>query len=43
LKRHPVRQRYRMVELQRWRDKRGLNFIFSRRIGPSTRGWPMAL
>ena len=25
LKRHPVRQRYRMVELQRWRDKRGLN------------------
>ncbi len=26
LKRHPVRQRYRFVELQRWRDKRGLNF-----------------
>ena len=26
LKRHPVRQRYRMVELQRWRDKRGLRF-----------------
>lgn len=26
LKRHPVRQRYRMIELQRWRDKRGLNF-----------------
>jgi 2-hydroxychromene-2-carboxylate isomerase len=25
-KRHPVRQRYRMVELQRWRDKRGLTF-----------------
>jgi 2-hydroxychromene-2-carboxylate isomerase len=25
-KRHPVRQRYRMVELQRWREKRGLNF-----------------
>jgi 2-hydroxychromene-2-carboxylate isomerase len=25
-KRHPVRQRYRMVELQRWRDKRGLEF-----------------
>ncbi|MCC8937822.1 2-hydroxychromene-2-carboxylate isomerase [Bradyrhizobium sp. Arg68] len=25
-KRHPVRQRYRMIELQRWRDKRGLNF-----------------
>jgi 2-hydroxychromene-2-carboxylate isomerase len=26
LKRHPVRQRYRMVELQRWRDRRGLQF-----------------
>jgi 2-hydroxychromene-2-carboxylate isomerase len=26
LKRHPVRQRYRMVELQRWRDRRGLRF-----------------
>ena len=26
MKRYPVRQRYRMVELQRWRDKRGLNF-----------------
>jgi 2-hydroxychromene-2-carboxylate isomerase len=26
LKRHPVRQRYRLVELQRWRDKRGLTF-----------------
>src|SRR6202043_3425960 len=26
MKRHPARQRYRMVELQRWRDKRGLNF-----------------
>jgi 2-hydroxychromene-2-carboxylate isomerase len=25
-KRHPVRQRYRMLELQRWREKRGLNF-----------------
>ncbi len=25
-KRHPVRQRYRLVELQRWRDKRGLDF-----------------
>lgn len=23
-KRHPVRQRYRILELQRWRDKRGL-------------------
>jgi len=26
VKRHPVRQRYRMLELQRWRDKRGLTF-----------------
>src|ERR1700704_3862252 len=26
MKRHPVRQRYRMVELQRWRDKHGLKF-----------------
>src|SRR5882724_6598050 len=26
MKRHPVRQRYRMIELQRWRTKRGLNF-----------------
>lgn len=25
-KRHPVRQRYRLLELQRWRDKRGLSF-----------------
>jgi 2-hydroxychromene-2-carboxylate isomerase len=25
-KRHPVRQRYRMLELQRWRAKRGLRF-----------------
>ncbi len=25
-KRHPARQRYRLVELQRWRDKRGLKF-----------------
>jgi hypothetical protein len=26
MKRHPVRQRYRMAELQHWRDKRGLKF-----------------
>jgi 2-hydroxychromene-2-carboxylate isomerase len=25
-KRHPARQRYRLVELQRWREKRGLAF-----------------
>ena len=24
-KRHPVRQRYRLMELQRWRAKRGLD------------------
>lgn len=28
IKRHPVRQRYRLMELQRWRDKRGLDFHF---------------
>jgi 2-hydroxychromene-2-carboxylate isomerase len=33
-KRHPARQRYRLVELQRWRDKRGLSF----RLQP--RHWP---
>ena len=43
LKRHPVRQRYRMVELQRWRDKRGLQFHLSRPIGRSMRDWPTAL
>lgn len=32
--RHPVRQRYRLVELQRWRDRRGLSFA----IRP--RNWP---
>ncbi|HSI41723.1 MAG TPA: 2-hydroxychromene-2-carboxylate isomerase [Xanthobacteraceae bacterium] len=25
-KRHPARQRYRLLELQRWRDKRGIDF-----------------
>lgn len=25
-KRHPARQRYRFMEMQRWREKRGLNF-----------------
>ncbi|WP_407178203.1 2-hydroxychromene-2-carboxylate isomerase [Bradyrhizobium sp. STM 3562] len=34
VKRHPVRQRYRMVELQRWRDKRGLNFNLQPRYSP---------
>jgi 2-hydroxychromene-2-carboxylate isomerase len=34
VKRHPVRQRYRMVELQRWRDKRGLNFHLKPKFSP---------
>jgi 2-hydroxychromene-2-carboxylate isomerase len=34
IKRHPVRQRYRMLELQRWRDKRGLNFRFQPKYVP---------
>jgi hypothetical protein len=38
MKRHPVRQRYRMVELQRWRDKRGQKFHLSRRTGRSMPG-----
>ena len=33
-KRHPARQRYRMLELQRWREKRGLSF----HLHP--RNWP---
>lgn len=33
-KRHPARQRYRLMELQRWRDRRGLQF----NIHP--RHWP---
>lgn len=28
-KRHPVRQRYRILELQRWREKRGLPLVLS--------------
>ena len=34
VKRHPVRQRYRMVELQRWRDKRGLSFHLQPKHSP---------
>ena len=34
IKRHPVRQRYRMMELQRWRDKRGLSFHFQPKYIP---------
>ena len=33
-KRHPARQRYRLIELQRWREKRGLSF----KLHP--RHWP---
>lgn len=32
--RHPVRQRYRLLELQRWREKRGLDFHLS------PKNWP---
>jgi len=34
VRRHPVRQRYRMVELQRWRDKRGPNFHLQPKYSP---------
>ena len=33
-KRHAVRQRYRMLELQRWRDKRGLHFTLKPAFWP---------
>jgi 2-hydroxychromene-2-carboxylate isomerase len=32
--RHPVRQRYRLLELQRWREKRGLNFAIQPKHWP---------
>jgi 2-hydroxychromene-2-carboxylate isomerase len=34
VKRHPVRRRYRMLELQRWREKRGLNFKLQPKFVP---------
>ncbi len=34
LKRHPSRQRYRMVELQRWRERRGLSFELQPKFWP---------
>jgi 2-hydroxychromene-2-carboxylate isomerase len=34
VKRHPVRQRYRMLELQRWREKRGLKFRLRPKFSP---------
>jgi len=33
-KRHPARQRYRMMEMQRWREKRGLNFHIQPKYWP---------
>jgi 2-hydroxychromene-2-carboxylate isomerase len=33
-KRHPIRQNYRIVELQRWRQKRGLNFHLHPKFWP---------
>jgi len=32
--RHPARQRYRMFDLQRWREKRGLNFHLHPKFWP---------
>jgi 2-hydroxychromene-2-carboxylate isomerase len=32
--RHPARQRYRMVELQRWRERRGLEFNLKPKFWP---------
>ena len=37
-KRHPARQRYRIQELQRWREKRGLNFHLHPRHWPFDAG-----
>ncbi len=36
--RHPARQRYRMVELQRWREKRGLKFNLKPNFWPFEAG-----
>ncbi len=33
-RRHPLRQNYRIVELQRWREKRGLNFHLHPKFWP---------
>jgi 2-hydroxychromene-2-carboxylate isomerase len=33
-RRHPARQAYRLVELQRWRDRRGLDFHLRPRFWP---------
>ena len=42
MKRHPVRQRYRMVDCSAGATSAACNFICSRRTGRSTRGWLMA-
>lgn len=34
VRRHPVRQRYRLLELQRWRDKRHLSFHLQPKFSP---------
>ena len=33
-KRHPVRQRYRLMDLQRWRERRGLKLVLQPRVFP---------
>lgn len=33
-KRHPVRQRYRLVDLQRWRERRGVPLVLQPRFFP---------
>src|ERR1700748_2071257 len=38
MKRHPVRQRYRMGELERRGDKRGLGFYLQSATGPFSAG-----
>jgi 2-hydroxychromene-2-carboxylate isomerase len=40
-KRHPARQRYRMLELQRWREKRGLTFNYKPKFFRVIPGLPM--
>ena len=41
-KRHPARQAYRTMELQRWREKRLSNFICGQNIGPTKPTSPIA-
>ena len=37
-KRHPARQAYRFIEMQRWRDKRGLPLTFKPKFFPTPPG-----